>query len=98
MRLPLLLCFLVLSIQGWCASVIPSQRAARAITPNHQTIEDEKSQEEIKMQLPKDKMKTALIGWSLITYFAVLIWWAIVAKISLDKILKDVLQSIAQHS
>jgi len=36
-----------------------------------------------------------MIGVAAIIYLAAVIWWAITAKNSLDKVLKDVLQSIA---
>jgi hypothetical protein len=99
MKLPLLLCTLILSLQGWCASAVPSDhRAARAITPTHQTCEEEKLQGEVKMQLQRDKMKTALMEWGLIIYVATITWWAATTKRSLDKILKEVLQSIVQYS
>lgn len=38
MKLPLVLCVLMLSIHGWCASIIPSQRTARPVTLSHETI------------------------------------------------------------
>jgi len=75
MKLPLLFCALVLSLQGWCASVIPSHSNAQATMQSHRTAE--------------------MIGVAAIIYLAAVIWWAITAKNSLDKVLKDVLQSIA---
>jgi hypothetical protein len=97
MKLSLLLCMLVLSIPGWCASINPSHSAARAITPGHKTIENEKLKEETNGPLVWDKMKAAAIGWGLITYLVTIFWWAITAKNSLDKILKDVLQDIDRY-
>jgi len=97
MKLPLLLCVLVLSTHGWCASVNPSHTTARAITPSHETIEKEKLKEETCSPLLSDKMKAAMIGGGLITYFIIIFWWAISAKNSLDKILKDVLQDIDRY-
>jgi hypothetical protein len=97
MKLPLLLCVLVLSIHGWCASITPSQRTARAITKSHETIENEKLKEETKSPLLLDKMKATMIGWGLIAYLILIFWWAITAKNSLDKILKDVLQDIHRY-
>ena len=96
MKLPLLLCALVLSIHGWCASVNPSHSTARAIIPSHETIEKEKK-EETNSPFLLDKMKAAVIGWSVITYLITIFWWAIIAKNSLDKILKDVLQDIDRY-
>jgi hypothetical protein len=98
MKMPLLLCALVLSIQGWCAAVVPSQRATHEITHGHQTIGGDMFQEETSSPLLVDKMKTALIGWVLITFLTAIICWAVTAKNSLDKILKDVLQDMAQYS
>jgi hypothetical protein len=97
MKLPLLLCVLVLSTHGWCASVNPSHSIARTITPSHETIEKEKLKEETYSPLLSDKMKAAMIGWGLITYLIIIFWWAISAKNSLDKILKDVLQDIDRY-
>jgi len=97
MKLSLLLCILVLSIHGWCASVNPSQRTARTITPSHEAIENEKLKEETNSPFLSDKMKAAVIGWGLITYLIIIFWWAISAKNSLDKILKDVLQDIDRY-
>ena len=97
MKLPLLLCVLVLSIHGWCASITPSQRTTRAITPGHATIEKEKLKEETNNPLLWDKTKAAVIGWCLITYLVSIFWWAVAAKNSLDKILKDVLQDIDRY-
>jgi len=98
MKFALLLCTLILSLHGWCASVISSPRTAPAITPSHQAVENAKLQEEGSRSLPVDKMKTAMIGWGLIIYLTAIIRWAIIAKNSLDMILKDVLQGIAQYS
>ena len=97
MKLSLFLCVLVLSIHGRCASIIPSQRTALAITPSHATIENEKLKEETNSPLLLDKMKVTMIGWGLITYLIIIFWWAITAKNSLDKILKDVLQDINRY-
>ncbi|HTK21649.1 MAG TPA: hypothetical protein VL442_19165 [Mucilaginibacter sp.] len=97
MKLPLLLCVLVLTIHGWCASVNPSHSTARAITPSHETIEKEKLKEKTNSPLLSDKMNAAVIGWGLITYLIIIFWWAISAKNSLDKILKDVLQDIDRY-
>ncbi|MDO6431401.1 hypothetical protein Q4E93_12425 [Flavitalea sp. BT771] len=97
MKLPLLLCVLVLSIHGWCASVNPSHSATRAITPGHETIEKEKLKEETNGPVLSDKMRAALIGWGLITYLVIIFWWAIAAKNSLDKILRDLLQDIGRY-
>jgi hypothetical protein len=98
MKLPLFLCALVLSLHGWCASVTPSQPTARAITPGHETVENGKLKEETNNPLLLDKMKAAMIGWGLLTYLTVIFCWAITAKNSLDKILKNVLQDIARYS
>ena len=97
MKLFLLLCVLVLSIHGWCASIIPSQQSARLITPSHETIKNENLKEETNRLLLLDKMKAAVIGWGLITYLITIFWWAISAKNYLDKILKDVLQDIDRY-
>ena len=97
MKLSLLLCILVLSIHGWCASVSPSHSSARAITPSHGTIENEQLKEETNSPLLWDKMKAAVIGWGLITYLITLFWWVNAAKHSLDKILQDVLQDIDRY-
>ena len=97
MKLALFLCALVLSLHGWCASVTPSQRTARTITPDHETVENGKLKEETNSPLLLDKMKIAMIGWGLLTYLTVIFWWAITAKNSLDKILKNVLQDIALY-
>jgi len=96
LKLPLLVLVLVLSVHGWCASVIPSQRIARAITPSHQAIENGKLQETGR-PIRLDKMKAVMMGWGLITYLTAIIWWAITAKNSLDKILRDVLQGMEQY-
>jgi len=98
MKLPLFLCAFILSIQGWCASVNPSQGTARTITSGHRTIENGKLQEEISTSLPVDKGMIAMIGSVLITYLIAIAWWAIAAKNSLDKILKGVQQDMAQYS
>ena len=97
MKLALFLCALVLSLHGWCASVTPSQSTARAITPGHETVENGKLKEGTDSLLQLDKMKAAMIGWGLLTYLTIIFWWAITAKNSLDKILKDVLQDIARY-
>ncbi len=94
MKLALLLCALVLSLQGWCASVTPSLRTARAITPYHETVENGKLKEETNSPLLLGKMKAAMIGCAVLTYLTVIFWWAITAKNSLDKILKNVLKDI----
>ena len=39
-----------------------------------------------------------MIGWGLLTYLTLIFWWAITAKNSLDKILKNVLQDIARYN
>jgi hypothetical protein len=98
MKMLLLLCALVFSIHGWCAAVVPSQRTAREITRGHQIFENDKLKEATSSSLLVDKMKTARIGWALITFLTAIIWWAITAKNSLDKILKGVLQDMAQYS
>jgi len=98
MKLALFLCALVLSLHGWCASVTPSQRTTRTITPDQDTIKKNRRQkDETNSPLLFDKMKTAMIGWALFTYLTVIFWWAITAKNSLDKILKNVLQDIARY-
>ena len=97
MKSALLLCTLILSLHGWCASVISSPRTAPAITPSHQAVENAKLQEEGSRLLSVDR-KTAMIGWVLIIYLTAIICWAIIAKNSLDMILKDVLQGISQYS
>ena len=98
MKLALFLCALVFSLHGWCTSVNPSHPTARTITPGHETFENGKLQEETDSPLPLDKMKAAMIGWGLLTYLAIIFWWAITAKNSLDKILKNVLQEIARYA
>ena len=75
MKLLLVLCALVLSLQGWCATGIPSHVTVHANTPGHEII----------------------IGWGMIIYFTMIIWWAITARNSLNKILEDVLNGIAQY-
>jgi hypothetical protein len=75
MKLLLILCALVLSLHGWCATGIPSHVTVHANGPGHEII----------------------IGWGMITYLSVIVWWAITARNSLNKILKDVLQGIAQY-
>ena len=97
MKLTLVLCVLMLSIHGWCASITPSQRTTRAITPSHATIEKEKLKEETNNPSLWDKIKVTVIGWGLITYLISIFWWAIAAKNSIDKILKDVLQDIDRY-
>jgi len=97
MKLALFLCALVLSLHGWCASVTPSQRTARTITADYETVENGKLKEEANRPLLLGKMKAAMIGWGLLTYLTVIFWWAITAKNSLDKILKNVLQDIARY-
>ena len=97
MKLALFLCALVFSLQGWCASVTPSHLTARAITPAHQTVENGKLKEETNSPSLLDKMKTAMVGLGLLIYLTVIFWWAITAKNSLDKILKNVLQDIARY-
>ena len=87
----------MLSIHGWCASINPSQRTARAITPSHKTIENEKLKEETISPLLRNKIKAAVIGWGLITYLITIFWWAVVTKNSLDKILKNVLQDLDRY-
>jgi len=82
MKIALLLCALVLSASGWCASAIPSERIARAATPTDQTIG-------IVM------IGWSVI---FITYLTVIIWWTVATKDSLDNILKEVLQSLAKYS
>ena len=98
MKLALFLCTLLLSLQGWCASVTPSLRTARTITPDHETVENRKLKEETNSPLLLDKRKAAMIGWGLLTYLTIISWWAITAKNSLDKILKNVLQDIARYN
>ena len=97
MKLALFLCALVLSLHGWCASVTPSQSTARAITPSREIVENGKLKEDTNSRLLLDKMEVAMIGWGLITYLTVIVWWAIRAKNSLDKILKNILQDIARY-
>jgi len=97
MKLALFLCALVLSLHGWCASVTPSQRIARTITPGHKTVENEKLKEETNSPLLWNKIKATVIGWGLITYLITIFWWAVAAKNSLDKILKNVLQDIDRY-
>ena len=97
MKLALFLCTLVLSLQGWCASVTPSLRTARTNTPGYETVENGKLKEETNSPLLSDKVKAAMIGWGLITYLTCIFWWAITAKNSLDKILNNVLQDIARY-
>ena len=97
MKLALFLCALVLSLHGWCASVTPSHPTARAIIPSHQTIENGELKKETNSPLLLDKMKAAMIGCGLLTYLTVIFWWAITAKNSLDKILKNVLQDMARY-
>ncbi|HEY4286499.1 MAG TPA: hypothetical protein VGN00_05320 [Puia sp.] len=96
MKLALLLCALILSLHGLCA--VPAYRTALAITPDHHSIANKKSQEEAGRQLVTYKMTTTMIGWGLITWLTAVIGWAVVVKNSLDKILKDVLQDMARYS
>lgn len=97
MKLALFLCALVLSIHGWCASITPSHSTACAATPGRETVENGKLKEETNSPLLSDKRKAAMIGLGLLTWLTVIFWWAITAKNSLDKILKDVLQDIARY-
>ena len=97
MKLALFLCTLVLSLHGWCASVTPSQRTAHTVIPGHETVVNGKHKEETNSPLLLDKMKAAMIGLGLLTYLTVVFWWAITAKNSLDKILKNVLQDIGRY-
>jgi hypothetical protein len=97
MKLALFLCALVLSLHGWCASVSPSHLTARAITSGQETVENGKLKEETNSPLLLANRKAAMIGWGLLTYLTVIFWWAITAKNSLDKILKNVLQDIARY-
>ena len=97
MKLALFLCTLVLSLHGWCASVTPFQRTAHAITPGHENVENGKPKDDTNSPLLSDKMKAAMIGLGLLTYITVIFWWAVTAKNSLDKILKNVLQDIARY-
>jgi hypothetical protein len=97
MKLVLFLFTLFFSVHGWCASIDPSQRAGRAIRPVHQTIENGKLEEKTTSPLLMDKARTALIGWVLIAYLTAISWWVITARNSLDKILKDIIQDIAQY-
>ena len=97
MKLAIFLCALVLSLHGWCASVTPSHPTACIITPDHETVGNGKLKEEANSPLLLDKMKAAMIGWGLLTYLTIIFWWAITAKNSLDKILKNVLQDIARY-
>jgi hypothetical protein len=97
MKLALFLCAFVLSLHGWCASVTPSQHTARTITPDHETVENGRLKEETNSPLLLDKMKAAMIGWGLLTYLTVIFWWAVTAKNSLDKILKNILQDMARY-
>ena len=87
MKLALFLCAFLFSLPGWCASVNPSQPATRAITRGHETVENVK---------PKEGTNSLLL-LGLFIYLAILFWWAITAKNSLDKILKNVLQDIARY-
>jgi hypothetical protein len=97
MKLALFLCALVLSLHGWCASVIPSHPSACTITPGYETVENGKLKEEANSPLLLDKMKAVMIGWGLLTYLTVVSWWTITTKNSLDKILKNVLRDIARY-
>ena len=88
----LLLCFaLVLSLHGWCAAVAPSGRPARTATPN---MAVEKG--ELEDEADRPLLLVAIVGCGLLAYLTVIVWWVIVAKNSLDKILKDVLQDMAR--
>ena len=40
MKLPLFFCCLLLSVQGWCASVVPSPGAANVIPAGQETLEN----------------------------------------------------------
>ena len=97
MKLPLFLCTLIFSLHGWCASVNPSHPTTRAIAPSHETVENVKPKEETNSPLLLDKSRAAMIGWGLFIYLTVIFWWAITAKNSLDKILKNVLQDISRY-
>ena len=89
----LLLCFaLVLSLHGWCAAVAPSGHPARTATPNHNVVEKGQTEDEADRPL----LLVAIVGCGLLAYLTVIVWWVIVAKNSLDKILKDVLQDMAR--
>jgi|GEM_PF-1636508 len=97
MKLALFLCTLLLSLQGWCASVAPSHSTARTIMPGQETVENGKPKEETSGPLLSDKMKTAMIVFGLLTYLTVAFWWTISAKNSLDKIINNVLQDISRY-
>jgi hypothetical protein len=93
MKSTLFLFALVLSLHGWCASVAPSQPTAGAISLSHQTTEKGNLEEGTNSPL---LVKAVMIGSGLLIYLIVICWWAITAKNSLDKILKNVLQDIAR--
>jgi hypothetical protein len=67
------------------------------MTSGHETVENGKLKEETNSPLLLDRMKAAMIGLGLLAYLTVAFWWAITAKNSLDKILKNVLQDIARY-
>jgi hypothetical protein len=98
MKLPLILCALVLSINGWCASVTPFHRTAGIISVSHLVIEKGRLPEPTNSPLLLNKMKVALIGGALIAYFTAIVWLAVTAKHSLDNILKDVVQAMSRYS
>lgn len=98
MKMFLILCALVLSIQGWCASVTPFRRTAGATTISHQAIENSRLSGQTVTPMFLNKLEVTLIGCALILYFTIVFWLAITAKHSLDKILTDVLQAIAGYS
>jgi hypothetical protein len=64
----------------------------------HEAIENGKLKEEIRDPLLLDKRKTAVIGGLLFLYLAIIGWWAVTAKNSLDNILKNVLRDMARYS
>ena len=98
MKMFLILCALVLSIQGWCASVRPFRRTAGATMVSHQVIKNGRLPEQTGTPMFLNKMNVTLMGCALILYVTAVVWLAITAKHSLDKILTDVLQAIARYS
>lgn len=97
MKMALFLCALVLSLHGWCASLAPSQPAARGIDPGYNTVENVKLEGVPNSPVLLEKMQIVMIVCGLLTYLAVISWWAFSTKSSLDKILKNVLQDMARY-
>jgi hypothetical protein len=130
MKLSLLLCALVLSVPGWCASGTPAASRTVVVPAHSPVIGKEplvkKPLRERKLyykgkgtlgfifgitlgplgygavhlfshnQTARDKAKEGMIGWLFIAMTTVVVWGAIVTKVSLDDFLLGFLQGLAQ--